>query len=175
MPVQSRVWRAAETNPVKRYLMEYQALVCRRDALLWELERMRDATTRATGRITQTRLSGTANHGGNEDALLRVVDGEARLLMLIEHLCEALVARLAVLETLPDERHKTLLTLRYINGRSWEQIGYDMHYERTQVFEIHGQALEAAQAAMAGATQDGASRQSQSEVSRAPLPDELGV
>jgi hypothetical protein len=153
MPGQSRVWRAAETNPVKRYLMEYQALVCRRDALLKELERMRDATMRATGRLTAVRLSGTGSHGGNEDAMLRVVDGEARLLAVIDHLCEALVARLAVLETLSDERHKTLLTLRYINGLGWEQIGYSMHYERTQVFEIHGQALKAAQAAMDGAAQ----------------------
>ena len=174
MPGQSRIWRTAETNPVKRYLMEYQVLVCRRDALLRELERLRDATTRATGRIAQALPSGTANHGGNEDALLRVVDGEARLITVIDHLCEALVARLAVLETLADERHKTLLTLRYINGRSWEQIGYDMHYERTQVFEIHGQALEAAQAAMEGAVQDGMSVQSQGEALHAQLPDVRG-
>ena len=145
---QSRVWRASETNPVKRYLMEYRALVSRRDALLQELERLRDAAMRATGRIAAVRLSGTPNHGGNEDAILRVVDGETRLLQVIDHVCEALVARLAVIETLTDERHKALLTLRYINGLSWEQIGYAMHYERTQVFEIHGQALKDAQAAL---------------------------
>ncbi len=148
---QSRVWRATETNPVKRYLMEYRALVSRRDALLRELEHMRDATTRATGRIAAVRLSGTPGQGGNEDAMLRVVDGEARLLSVIDHVCEALVARLYVIEALTDERHKALLTLRYINGLSWEQIGYDMHYERTQVFEIHGQALREAQEVMAGA------------------------
>ena len=147
---QSRVWRTTEANPVKRYLMEYRALVSRRDALLRELERLRDATTRATGRIAAVRLSGTPGHGGNEDAMLRVVDGEARLQAVIDHVCEALVARLYVIEALTDERHKTLLTLRYINGLSWEQIGYDMHYERTQVFEIHGQALNEAQAVMAG-------------------------
>ena len=156
MTGQSRVWRAAETNPVKRYLMEYQALVCRRDALLKELDLMRDVTMRATGRIAAMRLSGTGNHGGNEDAMLRVVDGEAKLLAVIDHVCEALVVRLALLETLTDERHKTLLTLRYVNGLSWEQIGYAMHYERTQVFEIHGQALKAAQAAMDGAAQSAA-------------------
>jgi DNA-directed RNA polymerase specialized sigma subunit len=149
MTGQSRVWRATETNPVKRYLMEYRVLVSRRDALLAELEHLREAATRATGRMAAVRLSGTPNHGGNEDAILRVVDGEARLRTVIDHVCEALVVRLSVIELLADERHKTLLTLRYVRGLSWEQIGYEMHYERTQVFEIHGQALREAQEAMA--------------------------
>ena len=147
----SRVWRAAETNPVKRYLMEYCALTSRRDALVHELERLREATERTTGRMNAMRLSGTPNHGGNEDAMLRLVDGEARLEQVIAHVNEALVTRLGLIERLKDERHKTLLTLRYINGLSWERIGYEMHYERTQVFEIHGQALQEAQLAMTAA------------------------
>ena len=40
------------------------------------------------------------------------------------------------------------MTLRYINNLPWEKISYTMHYERTQVFEIHTQALYAAQRAM---------------------------
>lgn len=144
----SRVWRAGETNPVKRYLMEYLAMASRRDALLRELECLREATVRATGRLNPVRVSATPNHSGAEDAMLRVVDGEARLAQIIAHVSEALAMRLTLIERLADERHKTLLTLRYLNGRSWEQIGYDMHYERSQVFEIHSQALKEAQLAM---------------------------
>lgn len=145
MQSHARIWRTDETNPVKKYLMEYRALADRRDALQYELERLREATVRATGRLTATRLSGTPNHGGNEDAMLRVLDAEARMLQVIEHIGETLTARLALIERLTDERHKTLLTLRYIAGMNWEQIGYRLHYERTQVFEIHGQALREAQ------------------------------
>lgn len=157
----ARIWRAGESNPVKRYLMEYRALVSRRDALLDELDRMREATLRATGRIAAVRLSGTPNHGGNEDAILRAVDGEARLKLVIEHVCEALLVRLTLIERLCDERHKTLLTLRYINGQTWEQIGYHMHYERTQVFEIHGQALLEAQQAMEAMREQGVGEKGQ--------------
>lgn len=148
MQLNTRIWHADETNPVKRYLMEYRALAKRRDALLDELDRLREATQRATGRISAVRLSGTPNHGGTEDAMLRVVDAEARLSQVIGHIGESLTVRLALIERLTDERQKTLLTLRYINGWDWERIGHEMHYERTQVFEIHGQALKDAQKLM---------------------------
>jgi len=80
--------------------------------------------------------------------MLNVVDAEDRLRQVIAHTGEALAARLALIERLPDERQKTLVTLRYIDGLNWEKIGYAMHYERTQVFAIHSQALLAAQSAL---------------------------
>lgn len=144
-----RIWHADETNSAKRYLMEYHALVERRNALTEELERFREATVRATGRLSPARPSGKPNgSGAREDAMLRVVDAEESLRRVIDHLGEALTVRLALIERLEDERQKTLLTLRYINGIGWEQIGYRMHYERTQVFAIHAGALEAVQALM---------------------------
>lgn len=148
MPGSTRLWKPEETSPVKRYLMEYVALKQRRDALMEEVDRLRDATLRATSRITGIRPSGTPDPGRKEDGMLRVVDAQERLSAVISHIDEALCARLALLEQLPDERQKTLLTLRYINGVGWEQIGYTMHYERTQIFDIHHQALEAAQLAL---------------------------
>lgn len=148
--MQPRLWHAEESLPVKRYLMEYPALCQRRDALIAELERLRAATLRATARLDSVRVQTSRNPSSGEDAVLRVVDGEARLQEVIRHIGEALAARLLLLEALPDERQKTLLTLRYINGSAWERIGYTMHYERTQVFEIHNQALQAAQTLLDG-------------------------
>lgn len=144
----TRIWRADESNPVKKYLIEYRALIQRRDALLDELDRLREASVRATGHISAVPPSGSFNPSAREDAVIRVIDAETRLNDVIEHIGEALAARLALIERLEDERHKTLITLRYINGWAWERIGYEMHYERTQVFEIHGQAIKEAQHVM---------------------------
>ena len=114
--MQPRLWHAEESLPVKRYLMEYLALCQRRDALTAELERLRAATLRASARLDTARVQTSRNPASGEDALLRVIDGEARLQEIIAHIGEALAARLWLLEALPDERQKTLLTLRYING-----------------------------------------------------------
>ena len=48
---------------------------------------------------------------------------------------------LCAIDSLTDERQKELLTLRYINGESFDKINELMHYEKTQVFVIHGRAL----------------------------------
>lgn len=137
------VWRAKEPSPAKGYLAEYRLLKLRREALVQELDRLREATLRATSRITATRLSGTGSRGGMEDSAVRRVDGEAALAQIIAHIDECLAARLALLERLGDERHKLILTCRYIQGWNWEDIGHRLHYERSMIFKLHGEALEA--------------------------------
>lgn len=148
MPTQTRLWRTDGALPVKRYLMEYRTILIRRDALAEELERLREATLRATSRMDPARTSAGFHPDAMETSMLRVVDGEAQLRQVIAHASESLAARLLLVQQVPDERQKTLLTLRYINGWAWERIGYEMHYERTQVFEIHTQALLEAQRAL---------------------------
>lgn len=138
----TQVWQTREPNLAKLYLMEYRALIKRHDALIDEIDRMRDASMRATSRLSATRLSGTGSHGGMEDSVLRVVDCEAELNSIVEHIDECLLCRVAVIEQLVDERQKLVLTYRYINGDSWDQIIKIMHYAERQVFRIYGEALE---------------------------------
>ena len=142
--MQARNGRDDDTNPTKRYLMEYNVLKVRHAALQTELEYLRSNATRATSMLNPLGVTGPYNPAARENSMLRVVDADARLTELIEHIAEALTARLALIERVPDERQRTLLTLRYINGQAWEQVGYAMHYERTQIYELHTQALRAA-------------------------------
>ncbi|MDD3212093.1 MAG: hypothetical protein PHY64_00335 [Eubacteriales bacterium] len=138
----TQFWNRREPNPAKRYLWEYLTLVKRRDALLDELDRLREANQRATSRLTAVRLSGTSGHGGFEDGALRVVDGETTLRQVIAHIDECLNTRLVIIEQLKDERQKLVLTYRYIKGMGWDEIMDTMHYQRTQVWKLHGEALE---------------------------------
>ena len=136
-----RVWIGREHNPAKQYLMGYRALVQRRDALLDELDRMREATMRATSRMTAVRLSGTSSHGGMEDSILRVVDGEESLKQVIAEIDEALDVRLSLIDRLTDERQKLVLTYRYINGLGWDEVIAKMQLSERPVFRFHGEAL----------------------------------
>ncbi len=45
------------------------------------------------------------------------------------------------IEVLP-EREKYLVTSRYIDGKTWEQIAVDMHYSWPHVHRIHANALK---------------------------------
>jgi len=136
-----------DDRPVKRYLMEYTDMHRRREALKSELDRYNDIAMRSTGIMSQTGRSGAPNCGAREDSMLRIVDAEGRLKELIAHLSDCLTARLVLIEQLTDERHKTLLTMRYINGWNWDRIGIEIHYERTQVYDLHNTAIHHAQIA----------------------------
>lgn len=137
----NNTWKAKEPNPAKRYLAEYRTLVRRRDALIEELDRLREATMRATSRLSATRLSGTSSRGGMENSAIRHVDGEAALERIIAHIDECLAARLSLIEQLTDERQKLVLTYRYIDGWSWQDIVRKMGYENRHIFRLHGDAL----------------------------------
>jgi len=45
------------------------------------------------------------------------------------------------IEKLPNETEKTLLMLRYINGKTFEQVAVEMGYSWRHTLRLHGQAL----------------------------------
>ena len=141
--IENARFRRGETmNPAKRYLLEYLPLRKRRDALLDELDRTQEASMRATSRLTATRLSGTSGHGGFENNAIRYVDCEAVLQKHIDRIGRCLEERLDMIDRLPDERQKLVLTYRYVNGWRWEEICKVMHYEARRAYMLHGDALE---------------------------------
>ena len=140
--IENARFRRGETmNPAKRYLLEYLPLRKRRDALLDELDRTQEASLRATSRLTATRLSGTSGHGGFENNAIRYVDCEAVLQKHIDRIGRCLEERLDMIDRLPDERQKLVLTYRYVNGGGWEEIMNVMNFEKTEIFRCHGKAL----------------------------------
>ena len=140
--IENARFRRGETmNPAKRYLLEYMPLRKRRDALLDELDRTQEASLRATSRLTATRLSGTSGHGGFENNAIRYVDCEAVLQKHIDRIGRCLEERLDMIDRLPDERQKLVLTYRYVNGWGWEEIMNVMNFEKTEIFRCHGKAL----------------------------------
>ena len=132
------------SQPAKHWLSDYRDLCCRRDALVSELDDLRAATTRATSHLSQAHIQRLPAHASFEERSLELIEAQHRLAELIAHISESLTARLALIEQLSDERHRLVLTLRYINGLEWFKVEHAMHYERRQVFYFHSEALKEA-------------------------------
>ena len=47
-----------------------------------------------------------------------------------------------MIDLLTDSDQKSLIRLRYIHGLSWDEVASEMNWSRSQVFRIHGWALE---------------------------------
>jgi DNA-directed RNA polymerase specialized sigma subunit len=111
------------TMQAQRYLEEYRQLLLRREALLTERDRLREGYLRA---------------GGNPDD---PAPGEEAVSEIVDHIGEAIAVRLALLEQLPGERQKLVLTFRYINGWDWNEICRRLCYGESQIFRLHREAL----------------------------------
>ena len=49
----------------------------------------------------------------------------------------------ALIDALPNQRHRQVLTLRYLCGMSWPEITEEMGYsEEKSAFRVHGRALQ---------------------------------
>ncbi len=142
MPTESMTPAAGASRMAKQYLYGYLALKRRRSALMEEWEQARQVATRATSRVTAVRVSGTGRKDGMANAVLRSVEIEERLKRLVDHLAEAMDARIWMIEQIPDEWEKTVLTQRYICGKRWEEIAANLPFEIAQVYRIHGRALQ---------------------------------
>ena len=111
------------TIQAQRYLEEYRQLLLRREALLAEWDSLREGYLRA---------------GGNPD---NPAPGEEAINEVVDHIGEAITARLALIEQLPGERQKLVLTFRYVNGWDWNEICRRLCYGKSQVFRLHREAL----------------------------------
>lgn len=128
-------------NPAKQFLQRYIWLRKRRDALCEEIRNHYANATRCTVQLNPIRTGGTGayDHMAEEisvmvDTRQRLEDWEYRLdqqMQQIEH----------AVEQLTDERHKTVIVLRYMSGYTWEKIAQEMHYDVRHIVRLHGAAL----------------------------------
>ena len=131
-----------QENPAKVFLRRYKALSGRVDALQRAID---EALARATNTgITLKEvkvLSSPAEHDPMARDVCSAVDACEILYKYKAEAETALREILSAIDSLKDERQKEVLTRRYINGDAFPEICEAMHYERTQVFVIHGRAV----------------------------------
>ena len=131
-----------QENPAKVFLRRYKAICGRVDALQRAID---DAMARAfnTG-VTLKEikvLSSPAEHDPMARDVCNAVDACEILYQKKAEADQALREILTAIDAIADERQKELLTRRYITGEGFPEICDAMHYEKTQVFVIHGRAL----------------------------------
>ena len=73
--------------------------------------------------------------------LAEAADEEKQLPLLEAELDRALTAAAITVSTLPDTRLVRLMELRYLEGRSWEEVAAEMGYSQSQMFKLHRAAM----------------------------------
>ena len=133
-----------QEHPARAYLRRYRAMCIRQDALIRAIDEAHSRAMSCTVRLKSIHVTGGSGaYDRMAEDVVRMVDCETQLWTKLQDLRVSLAEVLEAIDAVPDEAQKTVLTLRYINGLEWHDIQEYMHYERTQVYVIHGWALQA--------------------------------
>ena len=129
-------------NPAKTYLKRYRAMMARRESLQRSIEEAYDRATSCTQKLRAVHVDGgNAAYDRMAEDIVKVADSTEQLKKVLDQIDRDLQEILRAIDSVPDELQKTVLTLRYIEGLSWENIQEQLNYERTQTLQTHGHAL----------------------------------
>ena len=124
----------------KQYLRKVRYLDKTISAKLEQIETLHAQVTKTT-----TVLSDMPGCKGNQDKLAKtiakIVDLKKGRRQEIEDYVDLKEEAIRLIDSMSDGRHRLVLTYRYINGKTWEEIAVEMHYTYKWVHVLHGQAL----------------------------------
>lgn len=128
-------------NPAKIWLSRYIGLTRKCKALERAIRAAMEDATNTT--VTLKEICVQTSGGGEQmaDAVINAVDATSMLEDYRRQTQRAMAEIMEAIEAVPDEVQQTVLIEKYINGRTLQEIQFDIHYEKRQTVKIHGRAL----------------------------------
>lgn len=126
----------------KEYLGQAHRVDQRINAKLDQITSLRELSTKATSTITDMPHNPSATHKSMECIIAKIADLEQEINQDISTLVDLKGAIMTVIKSVANPEHQTLLELRYLCFKTWEQIAVDMGYSLQHVFRIHDKAAK---------------------------------
>ena len=77
----------------------------------------------------------------NEDRILEYIEYSETINELIDKLIDLKMTAIKRIENIDDGLYRTLLTERYVNNKSWEEVARAIDYSERRTMEHHNDAL----------------------------------
>ena len=127
----------------KEYLTQAYRIDQRINSKLEQVSSLRDLSTKATSTFSDVPPSGTRNVHRMEDVICKIVMLENEINAEIDHLVDLKREIREVISAVKNLECQTLLELRYLCFKDWQDIAYSMHCTESNVFKVHSKALQA--------------------------------
>ena len=128
---------------VKEYLGQAYRLDQRINSKLEQVLSLRELTTKATATMSDMPGGGSRNVYKMQDIIGKIVDLEDEINADIDRLVDLKREMVAVIKAVENPEYQTLLELRYLCFKTWEQIAVYMGYESRYLHKLHQRALNA--------------------------------
>jgi hypothetical protein len=126
----------------KDYLSQAYRIDQRINAKIEQVQSLRELTMKATATLSDTPPSnGTRNVHRMEDIIAKMVDLEAEINADLNRLIDLKHEIITVVKCVQDPELQTLLELRYLCFKTWEEIAVAINWSIRQVYYMHGESL----------------------------------
>ena len=112
------------------------------DNKLEQMEALNALATKATTTFGNEPVSGTRDVHKREETICKIVDLQNEINADIDNLVDLKRELRKAIESIPNVDYRTVLELRYLNFRKWEEIAVTMGYRLRNVHYIHDKAIE---------------------------------
>jgi DNA-directed RNA polymerase specialized sigma subunit len=126
----------------KEYLSQAYRLDQRINSKLEQVASLNELATKCTSALTG--MPRNPNHGTSTmaDAITKIVDLQAEIKRDIDSLVDLKRGIVRAIKAVDNPEYQTLLELRYLCFKTWEQIAVDMGYNVRHVYRLHDEAVE---------------------------------
>ena len=124
----------------KQYLNQVRNLDKRVNAKLDELSSLRALTEKVTASYSEKVQASTSDTFTSNVA--KIVDLEKEIDAEIDRLIRLKERITKEIDSMPSNTYSALLSSRYLEGKTWEDVAEMLHYDERQIFRIHENALK---------------------------------
>ena len=128
---------------VKKYLSQIRRYDSRINAKLEERDRLKAMMTKITPTLRDVPSSGSGGQDKLSDAVAKLIDLEAEINREIDSLVDARKSVVGTIDKVDDVLMHEILSKRYIEFKTWEQIAFEIGKSYQWTWSIHGKALQA--------------------------------
>lgn len=125
----------------KEFLSRAYRIDVRINAKLDNISSLRELATKTSATLSDMPRSSSPALQPIETIVMKMVDLENEINAAIDELIDTKREIMAALATMTNVQHQTVLELRYLAFRSWEQIAEAMGYTERGIYNLHQKAL----------------------------------
>ena len=125
----------------KEYLSQAYRIDQRINSKLEQVMSLRALLGKATGTLTGVPKAATPDPHSMEDTIAKMVDLENEINNDIDTLVDLKTEITRRIKRVENTEYQTILELRYLCFKRWEEIAVDMGYSLRRLYELHDLAL----------------------------------
>ena len=126
----------------KDFLSQAYRIDQRINSKLAQVMSLRDLLGKATGTLSGAPKAATPNPHSMEETIAKMVDLENEINEDIDALVDLKAEIMRRIKRVENTEYQTILELRYLCFKRWEEIAVEMGYSLRRLYELHDFALE---------------------------------